>query len=383
MEEATKRKSIRFKGDKGILIMVVLLLGPSILSVFSTEGNRVLSHLTNLAVCYVGLAVGYFLNYKKMLGNFAILALIMAGGLLVVTLGSSAVRGITIFGRDLQTFYLIGFLMILFWSNYIGRRLDSGQEQLSVRDQRYCAVLLLGFCAGIAALNMSTAIILFITGMVIFFVGNFRWKTLLGITGLAVTAVVVLALLVYFEKGEIGRFGTFVNRWEYYFTKENVNGYGDQMILSRAAIARGGLHPAGPGKGVIKYRLPENSTDYVYASISEEAGLYVGLPIIVIYLMIFYRSWRIARNSKSAVGSLVAYGIGFWLTCQALIHIGVNCELLPATGQTLPFISTGGASLFVSGVAVGMLLNVSKINALESMQQDPRTLFIHGDNRRG
>ena len=130
-------------------------------------------------------------------------------------------------------------------------------------------------------------------------------------------------------------------------------------------------------------RFPENSTDYAYASLFEETGLVVGLFIIFIYLTIFYRAWHIARNSRSAMGSLLAFGIGFWMTCQAFVHIGVNCELLPATGQTLPFISTGGASLFVSGCALGMLLSVSRINEEEKNKVDPHSMFIRGDSREG
>ena len=248
---------------------------------------------------------------------------------------------------------------------------------------RYASIVLVGFCAGIAMLNMSTAIILFATGFAMFFIGRFRWRNILIMTGLVAAVVLVVTLMVSSGKlDNVGRITTFVNRWEYYFTKDNTDGYGDQMILSRAAIARSGLHPAGPGKGVIKYRLPENSTDYAYASLFEETGIVMGLGIIIIYLMIFYRSWQISRNSKSGTGGMLAFGIGFWLTCQAFVHIGVNCELLPATGQTLPFISTGGASLFVSGCAMGMLLNISKINAIESHKADPRSMYIQGDDRR-
>ena len=92
--------------------------------------------------------------------------------------------------------------------------------------------------------------------------------------------------------------------------------------------------------------------------------------------MIFYRSWKISRESKNALGALLSFGLGFWFTCQALVHIGVNCELLPATGQTLPFISSGGASLFVSGCAMGLLLSVSRKNLDDNAKVDPHTMFI-------
>lgn len=380
MEKERWLSKLSFKGDKIILGLVVFLSMLSILLVYSTGGRRVVSHLTHLLFCYAGLALFYVVSYKKILEKGAFIGLLFAFILIVLTLSSRAVRGITFFGHDVQTFYLIGFLVIIFLSNFIGRRYNKDMG-LSDQDMKYLIVILLFFCACIAALNMSTAIILFVTGMVIFFVGKFKMKYIMAVVALAVVVVGVLALVVM-KSGEegshIGRMGTFVNRMEYYFTKENVNGYGDQMTLSRAAIARSGLHPAGPGKGVIKNRLPENATDYAFASLFEEMGIVLGLIVLMAYLVIFYRAWKISKNSPNALGAILSFGIGFWFTCQALVHIGVNCELLPTTGQTLPFISSGGASLFVSGCAMGMLLNVSKKNQEpEEVYEDPKQMFYH------
>ncbi len=374
MEEETPKRKILFKGDRIILGLVIFLTMVSVLMVYSTGGRQVLGHVVHLLMCYAGLMVCYFLNYKKMVDHFALPGILFAGLLLVLTMLSKAVRGITFMGHDVQTFYMIGFLVIVFFSNFIGRRYNKFQE-LSEHDMIYLLVVLVLFCGAIAALNMSTAIILFITGMVIFFVGGFKMKYILRVMG-AAALLVGLLVLVVIKSGDgnaskIGRMGTFVNRWEYYFTKDNTNGYGDQMILSRAAIARSGLNPAGPGKGVIKNRLPENATDYAFASLFEETGIVMGLIVLMAYLVIFYRSWRISKASPNAMGSLLAFGIGFWFTCQALVHIGVNCELLPTTGQTLPFISSGGASLFVSGCAMGLLLNISKKNIEEPDRIEP------------
>lgn len=383
MKEVTLNKLRQLRCDKVILFLVVFLSIISILLVYSTEGKRVINHLIHLAFSFGFMGIAYVFNLKKWMSSLSFLVLLIAIGLLIITLCSSAVRGITFFGVTLQTFYLIGFSIIFFFANYIGRRLDAGAEQLSPEGHVYTAIILFLFCGGIAMLNMSTSIILFATGMVMFFIGNFRWKTIFRILGIVVIGVVGLTLLVKFDMmGSFGRMDTFINRWEYYLYEENINGYGDQMILSRAAIARSGLHPTGPGKGIIKNRLPENSTDYAYASLFEETGIFIGLIIIACYIMFFYRSWQIARESKTATGALLSFGIGFWLTFQALVHIGVNCNLLPATGQTLPFISTGGMSLAVSGLAVGFLLNVSKNNYLDSQKADPRTMYVQGDLRR-
>ncbi len=386
MAVVTKTKHVRIKGDLVIPILIVLLALFSILMVYSVDGKRVTSHLFHIFFALGGMSVGYLINYKKLLNNFAFFGLVIAVILLLATLASSAVRAISIFGRDFQTFYLIGFLVIIYLSNYIGRRLDNGQDRLTSQEENFAMGILFLFCLGIAMLNMSTAIILFATGMAMFYVGGFRFKKIFIVLGLVVAVLLSISLLVYsgklnFDNSRLGRFGTFVHRWEYYFTKDNTKGYGDQMILSRAAIARSGLHPAGPGKGVIKNRLPEKTTDYAFASLYEEMGILAGFIILAIYCILLYRSWVIARESKSSVGSLVAFSLGFWMTFQAFVHIGVNCELLPSTGQTLPFISTSGASLLVSGFAMGMVMNVSKINAREALKSDPRTLYVQGSTR--
>lgn len=136
--------------------------------------------------------------------------------------------------------------------------------------------------------------------------------------------------------------------------------YGKQAILSRAAISTANWFPVNVGKGTIKKVLPEKDNDYVYAVLVEEMGILVGLCVLFFYLIILYRTMRIARNAEGAFAMLLAWGIGFWFCMQALIHIGVNSFLIPATGQTLPFISRGGMSLAISGAAIGMLMNISR-----------------------
>jgi len=380
-EPAVPKSSVfgrfHWKTDKIIPILVVFLSLISVVMVYSMRGSVVLQHLKHLLFGFVGMFAIYQVDYRKF-GVVAPVALIVAVVLLVMTLLSQAVRGVTIFGRDVQTFYFIGFLIIFYITNYIARQYRNHGE-LSTSNVRYLFLLLLGFCGAIAMLNMSTAIILFITGIVIFFVGGFKIRDIAGLVGV-VSAILLLAVIVVAnlsdeKKAHIGRMATFINRWEYYITKDNSNGYGDQMILARSAIARSGFKPAGPGKGVIKNRLPEKETDYAFASLFEETGIVVGTLVLMTYLVIFYRARKIAKEATGTFGRLLAFGIGFWFTCQALVHIGVNCELLPTTGQTLPFISSGGASLFVSGCAIGLLLNIGKVSYLESQKVDPMEVF--------
>ena len=366
-------RRIKLKTDNIIPIVVIFLTAISIVMVYSMRGNIVLQHLKHLLFGYIGMFIVYQIDYRK-LGVFAPFFLFMAAALLILTMLSQAVRGVTIFGRDVQTFYFIGFLIIFYISNYIARQYHNHGE-LTASNVKFLFLLLSGFCAGIATMNMSTAIILFITGIIIFFVGGFKLKDIAGMIGIVsailLVAVIVVANLSDDKKAKIGRMATFINRWEYYITNDNSDGYGDQMILARAAIARSGFNPAGPGKGVIKNRLPEKETDYAFASLFEETGIVVGVLVLLSYLIIFYRARKIAKEATGTFGRILAFGIGFWFTCQALVHIGVNCELLPTTGQTLPFISSGGASLFVSGCAMGMLLNIGKVSFLENQKEDP------------
>lgn len=371
------------KADKIILILVVFLTAISVVMVYSMRGEVVLNHLKHLLFGYAGLFVVYHFDYRKV-GAFAPFCLGVAILLLVLTMLSQAVRGVTIMGRDVQTFYIIGFLIIIYISNYIARQLHNTGE-ITTSNVRFLFVLLALFCGGIATMNMSTAIILFITGLVLFFVGGFKMRDIAGLVGV-VTAVLIVAVIIAVnlsdeKKASFGRMATFINRLEYYITKDNTDGYGDQMILARCAIARSGFNPAGPGKGVIKNRLPEKETDYAFASLFEETGIVVGVAILLSYLIIFYRARKIAKEATGTFGRLLAFGIGFWFTCQALVHIGVNCELLPTTGQTLPFISSGGASLFVSGCAMGMLLNIGKVSSQESQKENPMNIIRGGDEK--
>ncbi|MCQ2283545.1 MAG: FtsW/RodA/SpoVE family cell cycle protein [Bacteroidales bacterium] len=383
MPDLLKQPRFQFKGDKILLILVFLLSTLSVLVVYSTDGGRVLNHIFHLLVCYGIMAFVYLIDYR-LVGVLSPVLFMGALVLLGFTLFSQAVRGVTIMGHDVQTFYLIGFMVIIYISNFIARRYKDGNE-LTTHEVVHVFGVMCIFALGMAALNMSTAIIFFITCLMMFFVANFKTKQLLFVSGLAALAVTCVALVVLVSMKSdqdlhIGRMTTFVNRIEYYLTKDNSQNYGDQMVLSRAAIARGGFHPAGPGKGVIKNRLPENSTDYAFASLYEEIGIAAGILIIMIYLIFFYRAREISKNAGGPFGKLLAFGIGFWLTSQALVHIGVNCDLLPATGQTLPLISSGGASLIVSGSAIGLLLNISKLDAKQIAKTTEKPRFVRGDH---
>lgn len=363
-----KSLTSKFEGDKIVLFVTIVLSLISILAVLSSTPDKILMHLIYIAGSFAVMFLVYRIPNYIVLTRGSNIILFMALLFLLFTIASGrggdaqAGRGLSIAGHQVQTFYLIGFMVIFYISKFLATRIAKDQE-LTTQELLWLFGVVCIFCGGMALTNMSTAIILFVTSLVVMFIGKvkFRYLFILVLLGGCVA-------FIYMKSG-LGRGSTFGNRLEYFVTQDNTNGYGDQMVLAKAAIAKSGVLSL-PGHGAIKAILPEKETDYVYATVCEELGLLIGFGIIFLYLLLFTRAWIIAGKSKGACGTLLAMGIGFWFTFQALVHIGVNCELLPATGQTLPFISRGGASLLFSGGAIGLLLNISKCNNQEKVNKN-------------
>jgi cell division protein FtsW len=347
---------LKFKGDKIILLIVILL---SLLSVMmiASAGDRWGEQLRNFGVGFFLLFLFYHIDYRSV-SRFALPALVFAGALLLYSLiNPSGARTVSFLGMDLQIFYFVGFCLLFYMAKYMAKKLNA-EEELSLNEIIKLFGLIILFCGGIFFSNQSTAIILFCTCIVLLFVGHVKNTYLFAFCG-----IIFVALFLAFAL-KIGRIDTFKNRVTYWkhdrITPGMDKDYGKQAILSRAAISTANWFPVNVGKGTIKKVLPEKDNDYVYAVLVEEMGILVGIFVLFAYLIILYRTMRIARNAEGAFAMLLAYGIGFWFCMQALIHIGVNSFLIPATGQTLPFISRGGMSLAISGAAIGMLMNISK-----------------------
>jgi cell division protein FtsW len=354
-------RTLNFKGDKIILSIVILLSLFSIMMIASA-GDRWVEQLRNFGVGFFLLFLFYHIDYRSV-SRLATPLLIGAGALLLYSLFfSSGDRTITLFGVDLQIFYFIGFCVLLFMAKYMAKKINN-EEELSQNEVIKLFGLILVSCGGIFFSNQSTAIILFGTCVVMLFVGRVKTSYLAAFCG-----VILLAVLIAFALN-IGRIQTFKNRVTYWKNDRITPGmdvnYGKQSILSRAAISTASWLPTKVGKGLIKNDLTAKDNDYVFAVLVEEMGIIIGLLVLFAYLIILYRTMRIARNADGAFGRLLAWGIGFWFCSQALVHIGVNSFLIPATGQTLPFISRGGVSLAISGVAIGMLLNISRTSIKE------------------
>lgn len=165
----------------------------------------------------------------------------------------------------------------------------------------------------------------------------------------------IIDITKYLEPYQVERL---LNRYSQHV---DVQGGGYQVFHSKIAISSGGIF--GQGYGASKEKLgwlPECHTDFIFSVIAEEMGFWGCLIIIMLFLHLFYRGTHIASKSPTLYGRLLAFGITISVTMQAFFNISVATSFLPATGITLPFISYGGSSLFVTMCMMGILLNISK-----------------------
>jgi len=220
-------------------------------------------------------------------------------------------------------------------------------------------------CVLILPNNFSTAALVFINGLVLMFIGKIRIKFIAAIIGFAfVGALTIYATAKFTPLGTkiMPRSATWVSRIDSFF----VDAEGDeqtkdfQQTQALVAIQNGGMTGMGPGKSTQRNILPYSSSDFIYAIIIEEYGLFGGVLALLFYLILMFRAIRIALRVESVFGSLLTTGLMFSLVFQALINMLVSVEVLPVTGQTLPLISMGGTSIVFSCIAIGIVLSVSR-----------------------
>jgi cell division protein FtsW len=128
----------------------------------------------------------------------------------------------------------------------------------------------------------------------------------------------------------------------------------------------------------MKNFLPQSSSDFIYAIIVEEFGLFGGVGLIIIYLLLLFRIVVISYNASSIFGTLLVIGLGFPIIVQAFINIGVTVQVLPVTGQNLPMISSGGTSAWMTCIAMGIILSVS--SKKEQLQVDIGSEMLKNNN---
>lgn len=270
---------------------------------------------------------------------------------------------------SLQVTEIVKLFAIIYIAHYLVRFNDQIREQWigSLKP-----MLLLGVLALLLLLepDFGTFVVITMTFLTLLFIAGIRLWPFLLLLG---SAIVALSLLAVFSPYRLERLTTFIDPWAQQY------GAGYQLTQSLIAFGRGGFFGVGLGNSVQKlFYLPEAHTDFIFAVIGEELGLMGELFVIALYSTLIGRIFYQARYAFKIGQDYLAYlafGIGFWLSFQVMINIGVSIGVLPTKGLTLPFISYGGSSLIMNCVALAIALRISyEINSSE-LSIDPSHSF--------
>ena len=361
------------KGDGVIWGVVIMLSLISLLAVYSStgtlayqsqEGNTtyyILKHFSLLMLSLIIIFIVHNIPYKYY-SRLSQIFLLIAFVLLVLTLimGTSvneAKRWLMLpgIGLTVQTSDFAKLALVM----YIARILSLKQYKIDKPSNliNFLFIPIAVICGLILPANLSTALILFATSMILMFIGRVKLKYLMALilTGILVGTVFISAFII---SGEQGRVETWKSRIENYIDGDSEENY--QVEQAKIAIATGGLLGKGPGNSTQRDFLPSAYSDFIYAIIVEEYGFIGGLAILFLYMFLLYRAGVIVKKSSRTFGAFLAIGLALLLVFQAMINMGVAVHLFPVTGQTLPFVSMGGSSLLFTSIAIGIILSVSR-----------------------
>jgi cell division protein FtsW len=167
---------------------------------------------------------------------------------------------------------------------------------------------------------------------------------------------------------------TWSKRMEHFFNKEDAE-TPYQVQQANIAIAGGGFLGKGPGNSTQRNFLPHAYSDYIYATIIEEYGIFGAFLILMAYLLLLLRCIRIFRKCPYAFGAFLALGLSVTLVIQALTNMAVNVGIFPVTGVTLPMVSMGGSSVIFTSLAIGIILSVARnVEEMEGKREEQERL---------
>jgi len=357
------------KGDKIIWGIVLILSLFSLLAVYSSTGTLAYKYqhgnteyyvIKHFGILFFGLFLMYLTHLIKFtkFSRIAQLLFYLAIPVLFLTL----ILGANI--NDASRWLVLPGTNISFQSSDLGKialimfmaRLLSKKEDLINADfKTVVKIFILPIfivCGLIFPANFSTAAILFFVSFVLLFIAKLPWKYLFYIIGITLSAILLLiALSTVFPK-LLPRLDTWISR------VDSEEGY--QVEQAKIAIVNGGVVGRLPGNSIQRNFLPHPYSDFIYAIIIEEYGIIGAFFILLLYLILLYRSIIIAQSSSNAFGAYLSIGLMMMIVLQALINMGVAVNLFPVTGQPLPLISMGGTSIFFTCIAIGVVLSVSR-----------------------
>ncbi len=363
-------------GDPVIWAVVFALSLISILVVYSSIGTLaykrtvapemyLVKHTFMVLLGLGAMWIGHKIDYRYY-SKLSRLALWVSVPLLVYTFtnGTSindAARWITlpIINTSFQPSDFASLALIINLASMLSKKQQNIED---IKDSLIPMLIWCGVICGLIALtNLSTAILLFATCMLVMFIGRVpvKYLAMLVLIGLLAGAVA----LKFGVRGETAknRILSFINGTELPF----------QAKHARIAVATGGIFGKGPGNSDQRNILPHPYSDFVYAIVIEEYGMVGGVIVLLLYLILLHRGMKAAYNSERAFGGLLSAGLSFDLVCQAMVNMGVVVGLGPITGQPLPLISMGGTAMLFTGLSVGIILSVSRGEQEENWGQSP------------
>ncbi|MFK7758121.1 MAG: FtsW/RodA/SpoVE family cell cycle protein [Flavobacteriales bacterium] len=369
----------KLKGDKVIWMVTIFLALYSLLAVYSATGALAEKYDTSsvkylfkhLIMLGSGIAVIYWVHQMKFkyFSRISQILIWVAAGLLLVTLvfglninGASRWIKIPIINQNFQTSDFAKIILIM----YVARMLTLKRTKLHSFKEGVLPILIpVGvICLLIFPANFSTAFLLGIVCIILMYIGGVHIKHISAILGTAILGL-VLMFTVYKINPDLvpERMGTWMARINSFVIGQEAENASSsyQVEEAKAAIFRGGIFPSPPGTAHARNSMPHAYSDMIYAFIIEEYGsLFGGLGILMLYLIFFYRSIRIAMKCPRHFGGLLALGLSMLLVFQAFINMAVSVNIIPVTGQPLPLVSMGGTSILFTCFAIGVILSVSR-----------------------
>ncbi|MEO2056513.1 MAG: FtsW/RodA/SpoVE family cell cycle protein [Flavobacteriaceae bacterium] len=384
---------INIKGDKPLWVVFILLASFSFLPVYSSASNLAYLYgdgntFSYLFKHFIHLSLGFCLMYMvhkipyRYFRGISILMIPIILVLLAYTIFQPSISDsitnsnrwirIPIVGFGFQPSTLASIIILI----YVARYLSKIKDKLITFSQSILPLWVPVFLtiSLILPANFSTSAILFSMVMLLCFLGGYPIKYLIGILS---STVILFSIFILSVKAYPDLLPNRVDTWKsrienFVDSKETKSNY--QIEKAKIAIATGGITGLGPGKSVQKNFLPQSSSDFIFAIIVEEYGLIGGLTLIFLYLWFLFRVIIISNKSNSVFGSLLAIALGIPIVFQALVNMAVAVQLFPVTGQPLPLISSGGTSIWMTCLAIGIIQSVrigSEISEDEIDENNP------------
>lgn len=390
-----------FRGDKVLWITALVLAVISVLVVYSSTAKMAYAASTlhtsahflrdQLLILVLSGAVMLFVqrinsrvyNYFAP-GIYGLFLLLTVAVYFIGHTTNGAARWIPLFGFNLQPSEGLKVATILFLARQLASR-QNGIEKLrivpsanpfkwmqpaqrKIRREGTCPILLpvAASCIVIFPAHTSSAVLVFLSSLVMMLIGRVRIGELAKIVGWAVAGG-ALVMLLNLGRSETagGRVSTWIELWTQDRTEIPVEQLTDTE-RSMIAIRNGGILGQGAGQSAMRVEMTHPESDYAYAFFVEEYGIILAIVLLMLYLWIFFRAILIFERCGTAFPGLLVLGLALLITCQALLHIMVTVNLIPETGQTLPLISRGGSSTLFTAIALGMILSVSRQNEEQS-----------------